>query len=190
MKETNQSSAKAATKGTTGEWGLATEEALLAGADLWVMADLASSAWTQKIDWYLNFQILRSSTHRTMQSSPELKQVLAHWEVELPVEPNRKTDTAETAPLMIASSERLPNHAVVMIPLATSAESAESTDSAPSDPSASKRWVARVHDTWRGLDEPKLRVFLPKGMTAEQFARSWSGRKDAIEHALVPELPF
>lgn len=143
------------------------EKALQAGADLWIIADLEKSAWAQKIDWYLNFQILRSKTHKTPIPSPELLQVLERWEIEAPA-----VEELESAPLMIASADRLPNHAVVVVPF---------------DDEDPRRWVKRVHDTWTRLDSPGLRIFLPEGLAASRFQEAWPGPADILSHALVPD---
>lgn len=145
----------------------AKDEALIPGADLWVVGDLESSQWTQKIDWYLNFQIARSKTHKTVEQGTELKSVISQWEVEAP-----KIDLAATMPLMIASSDLLPNHSTVLVPQAGDV----------------KTWAKRVFEVWKQLDEPSLRVFLPRGVESTSFANAWPGSKDDLAAALVPEF--
>lgn len=156
----------------TGEMSVGSEEALLAGADLWVVADLAHSSWARKIDWYLNFQILRSETHRPARPSPELEQVLAQADLTYhdlaPVE----TVDSPSSPLLVASSDRLPNHAVLVLPF---------------DVRKARDWVVKIHEKWSRLDEPSLRVYLPAGMTEAEFASHWLGPRDVLSRALVVE---
>lgn len=146
---------------------VAQEEALQAGADIWIVPDLENSEWTQRIDWYLNFQIFRSETHLTPKASAELEQVLAEWDIDAP-----GVSQAKTSPLMIASSDRLPNHAVVVVPFVGG---------------EIKSWAEKVHETWSRLDAPRLRVFLPSGLTAARFSDAWPGPDEALSLALVPE---
>lgn len=142
------------------------EAALLPGAELWVVPTLDASPWTQKIDWYLNFQILRSTEHLAPEPPPELRDVVAEWEHEVPA-----IEVSKAAPLMVASSELLPNHAVVVVPPAGS-------------PAA---WVESVHKVWTKLDRPSLRVFLPEALGAQDFASSWpKSDRDSLSQALVP----
>jgi hypothetical protein len=142
-------------------------EALAPGADLWVVANLENSSWSQKIDWYLNFQILRAKTHQTAAPDSEMNQVLSRWEVEIP-----PAENLSSSPLMIVSSSSLPNHAVVMVPF---------------EVANLRRWVEQVHGVWRCLDAPSLRVFLPNGQNAVKFAKAWPGPEDVLVHAIVVE---
>ncbi len=144
------------------------EDALQAGADLWIVADLERSAWTRRIDWYLNFQIFRSGTHAPLKPTPELEQVLSRWEIEAPA-----GAPSGTSVLMVASGDRLPNHAVVMVPF-------EGVDPGV--------WAEEVHRVWSRLDAPRMRVFLPAGLTADRFVAAWPGPGDALARALVHEI--
>lgn len=141
------------------------EEALLPGAELWVVPDLNQSTWTQKIDWYLNFQILRSTQHRVAEPPPEMKSVIGDWELDPP-----KIELHKTSPLMIASAQLLPNHAVVVIPMSEQ----------------NQNWPESVHSVWAKLDKPSLRVFLPKSVTASNFVKAWpQSERETLNHALV-----
>lgn len=140
-------------------------EAFAPGASLWVVTDLERSSWAQKIDWYLNFQLLRAQTHRPALPGDELRSVINQWDVEA-----ADVICAEQAPLMVPSARLLPNHAVVLVSFA---------DIQPKD------WVKKVHATWAQLDSPSLRVFLPIGLNPTQFAAAWPGEDSTLERALV-----
>jgi hypothetical protein len=45
-------------------------EALNSGAQLWFTPALSNSGWTQKIDWYLNLQLLKISQSRPASELP------------------------------------------------------------------------------------------------------------------------
>ncbi len=142
-------------------------EALHGGADLWVVTNSERSSWTQRIDWHLNFQLLRSQTHQALKATPALEEVMVKWDIEPFVAPET-TD----APLLLPSSMLLPNHAVVLI---------------PHNDKDRRSWVRKVHEIWSSLDSPKIRVFLPIGFELSIFTKEWPGHKDVLERALVPE---
>lgn len=106
------------------------DQALQAGADLWVLPDLEQSEWARKIDWYLNFQLARASTHSTLKHSDELSAVVQKWEFDPP-----DVEVANQLPLMVASSDLLPNHSTVLLPLGGDVKS----------------WTKRIFDLWRKL---------------------------------------
>ncbi len=54
---------------------LAASSALSAGSDIWVTAPVKISSWTQKIDWYLNFQITRFTQRKKTVPAPELQEL-------------------------------------------------------------------------------------------------------------------
>ncbi len=143
------------------------DEAFHGGADLWVVTNAERSSWTQKIDWHLNFQLLRSQTHKSLQPTSELEDVMKKWDVE----PLASRDLTE-APLLLPSSMLLPNHAVLWVPY---------------DDKDRRGWVRKVHEMWSSLDSPKLRIFLPIGFELSLFVKEWSGRKEILERALVNE---
>jgi hypothetical protein len=55
---------------------------------------------------------------------------------------------------MVASTSQLPNHQTVVIP-------------------AGEEWVATCHRVWENLDEPSVRVFLPPGLSRQEFESKW-----------------
>jgi hypothetical protein len=143
------------------------DKVLEPGADLWVVTDLDESEWSQKIDWYLNFQLVRSSIHKVPDQSSELQDVIKKWEFDPP-----DVEISKQSPLMVASSDLLPNHSTVLIPLGGDV----------------KAWAKRVFDLWKKLDEPSLRVFLPKNIDAKSFGSAWPGSAHDIDGALVSEI--
>jgi hypothetical protein len=143
------------------------EQALQAGADLWILPDLDHSEWAQKIDWYLNFQLAKAGQHSKLDQSSELQEVIEKWEFDPP-----SVEIAKQLPLMVASSDLLPNHSTVIIPLGGEV----------------KLWPKRVFELWQKLDQPTLRVFLPKNVDAKAFASNWPGKNDDLSSALVAEI--
>ncbi len=128
--------------------------ALSPGAHLWLIPSIEISAWSRRIDWYLGFQIRRALPHRRFEFGPDMRQLLEAFE-----EPIPKISRTENLPLMVASMSLLPNHQTVVIP--------------PSDD-----WIATCHRVWKGLDEPATRVFLPPGLTLQEFEKKWPSDVD------------
>jgi hypothetical protein len=119
------------------------------GADLWVIPDKSSSAWSQNLDWYLNFQISKAHSFKRSEISDTLQDIIKEEEVE-----EVEIPPQEGKPLLIASPKHLPNVMTVVL----------SYDNR--DP---KAWLANIQKTWLELGKPSLRVFLPKDFTTEKF---------------------
>lgn len=134
------------------------------GSDLWIVPHLEKSQWTTRLDWYLNFQICKASRHRTAQTPLFVNEVVKEAELEKFYRP-----VANSAPLMIASEQLLPNKWVVVLPWAD-------------DMSA---WGKDVFQIWQGLKEPSLRVFLPPGQSAGGFQQSWQKHNSFQEFTVV-----
>lgn len=144
---------------------LSQASALNPGSDLWVLPALNESPWTTKLDWYLNFQICKASRHESASVPSYLNEVLKETEQKAYV---FKKGSAEHAaqPLMISSAPLLPNKWVVLI-------------------SQKENWAQEVHEVWKGLKQPSLRVFLPPGQSAGHFQKEWQKYSDFQEFTVV-----
>lgn len=142
-------------------------EALSNGRITWIVADLEHSKWAQRIDWYLNFQITRSVPHRPASFAPELQEIIEKWEFEAPA-----VRLSPITPLMIASSELVPNHQTVVVPVK----------------GVEADWVLACHRVWVGLGRPPLRLFLPEGFKPSSVSMRWPKADDGADVELVPEL--
>lgn len=136
--------------------------ALGAGADIWILPDFDQTTWTRAIDWYLNFQLSKAKMFHPQPLSEELKNLAG----EIPL-----TDyhLDKPAPLLIASSDFLPNHAVVKIPI-----------------NDEKKWIARAYDIWCQLQRPSLRLFLSRTMEERDIEFQWPESIEGI--AVVPGI--
>ncbi len=124
------------------------------GSDLWIFPELEESQWTQKVDWYLNFQILKNSQKKSLEILPEVRATLdscglPHYSF---------VTSAETSPLMIISELHLPNKWTIIAP--------GSKNFRP--------WIKNMHRLWENLNKPSLRVFLPSEATNNSFVESWN----------------
>src|SRR5690606_36925124 len=81
------------------------------GHDLWVVTDPSASRWTLRLDWYLNFQVVRAQSHQSLAMPTEIDGILREIEWTPPA-PKAK----ESSPLLVSCEGRLPARWVAMIP--------------------------------------------------------------------------
>lgn len=140
---------------------LAPTQAFTAGSDLWVTGEPEQSLWAQRIDWVLNFQILRASRHEKKPVSSEVREFAEKTGLRIPGSPS----TAH-APLLVPADLNLPCRWVL----------------SPAD------WnLENLFSVWQQLGEPSLRVFLPKSEDSDEFTRKWSQMTDNRDFQLVVE---
>lgn len=142
------------------------EAAVSAGADLWIVPDAESSRWTPRLDWYLNFQILRNSRH----VSREVTNFTLFVQKETGLD-RIATPAIKNAPLMINSQAFFPNKWVVMVPVANDF----------------RAWVASLSKVWDDLKHPTLRVFLPTGQSTGSFFEAWKDHHTFEDFTVVPD---
>lgn len=143
-----------------GVTSLPSTQALTPGADLWVIGTSTESAWALKLDWSLNFQVLRASTHQKPVLSPDLSEVLNETGLERVEAPVTKSD------LLIAADMNLPCRWVLSL----------------------DNWdLASLKKTSQGLGDPALRVFLPRAIDTEKFVRQWTETMGERDFQLVVE---
>nr|BFD62228.1 hypothetical protein BdHM001_09090 [Bdellovibrio sp. HM001] len=143
---------------------LSQASALNPGSDLWIVPDLEKSPWTAKLDWYLNFQVCKSSRHHSPAIPAFVETVVQEAELESPFQP-----ATSSAPLMIASEKLLPNKWVVVLPW-------------NGDLAA---WTAEVFSIWKNLKEPTLRIFLPPGQSTGNLQIAWQAHHPAQDFTVV-----
>lgn len=137
-----------------------------AGSDLWIVPDPEESEIASRIDWYLNFQIAKSKVHETQKISAHLEASIKTHALVLP-----QISKEDGAPLLIASEQRFPNRMVVEMKVSAKP----------------KVWVDEIQKLWAKLDRPRLRVFLPRDMTPEDFQNEWQAPMNpSDEITLVP----
>ena len=141
---------------------LASTQALTPGADLWVVGTPTESPWALKLDWALNFQMLRAGRHKKPAISHELQKVIDQTDLkkELPHLQNSKASRG----LLVAADLNLPCRWVLML----------------------EEWnLTELHEAVTGLGNPSLRIFLPRSMNGESFAKTWSSLSGDHDFQLV-----
>ena len=132
------------------------KQAFSAGHKLWILADLESSAWAKKLDWYLNFQLRRASLHQPKKISESTQEKIASWGVDLTsLTKSVKKIDINHAPLMVATHKLLPNSLTIQIPF--------------KDISG---WVRDCMKVLKDLGQTDARVFLPAKVSASEFSKA------------------
>jgi hypothetical protein len=134
------------------------------GADLWIIPDETSSKFSQKIDWYMNFQFLKNQLHTKRSINNELRFILNECELS-PI----TSAEAKHPGLLVSSSELLPNRWILQIPYSQNTES----------------WCQFIIQIWQGLKQPTLRIFLPTGLSTGDFQRIWGQIQSFNDFSIV-----
>jgi hypothetical protein len=130
------------------------EEALKSGADLWILPSFRFSEWTKRLDWPLNLQVTKSLTHRVKPLSSRLQEIMAEHEIATP-------KTTSGGPLLIASSDLLPNRWTVIL-----------------ESDQIEAWQKGALEIWKNLGEPSVRVFAPTFLDWRSAKGKWPGGDD------------
>jgi hypothetical protein len=136
------------------------------GADLWVIAQVNASKSSQKLDWYLNFILTKSSLHIKSTISSDLQEILQQTGI---LSPTQKTYSDR---LLIPASHHLPAKWLVQVTFFH-----DNLD----------KWCHDIAESWKGLGHPTLRVFLPSGLTIDQFLLAWKSENTFDDFAVVSE---
>lgn len=137
--------------------------ALSSGADLWVGPDHNHSAWIREMDWFLNHIILKKDNHEVRKMDHEVRGLLFQNQIVFQdvVSPN--------SDLLVAASHQLPTQWLMIVPWNGQIE----------------KWLAHVHNNWKNLKYPSLRLFLPKGVSVSECSRVWQKVSDHQDFTVV-----
>ena len=122
------------------------------GADLWVIANRKNSSWAQKLDWYLNFQISRSTLHASPRLNAEHLKNLEWAETE-----SYEEHWPNSSPMLVGVDGLLPCRILVRIPFNGDG----------------RAWVQEGIEVAQRLNSLRIRFFLPKQINSET-AQKWS----------------
>ncbi len=146
---------------------LSQASALNPGAELWVTTDLEKSKWTAKIDWYLNFQIVKASRHQPPPLSEFLIKIIEKTNVEV-----QKMKPVTSASLLIYSQALLPNKWVAVVSYHDNL----------------KEWMKNIYQVREQLQNPSLRIFLPAGQLTTTITEQLLTTDDEKEMTVVLDL--
>jgi hypothetical protein len=141
------------------------------GSDLWVIPDLVESAISQRIDWYLNFQIHRFLVHSKKEISQALKEIMTQCELkDLDFISNNKK---KNYGLLISSCHLLPNRWIYCLNVSSIGAS---------------QWVQNSFDVWSKLNQPSIRYVLPKTLSSVEFSPLLESHSFTQDISIVSEV--
>lgn len=135
-------------------------QALTAGAELWVVEPPENGGWPLRIDWLLNFQGLRADIHKPPQAIPGLNEIVHATGLDS----SRKT-TPREAPLLIGADQHVPCRYVIVF---------------------QNQWaVSKLADLARSLKINTLRLFPTKSQSADQILKQDLSSAQDLEFQIV-----
>jgi len=122
------------------------------GSDLWIVPERKNSNTVQNLDWYLNFQISKSVHHQPKNPAPQVLEILKKCALE-----GYDWAPQEAEALLILSSHAVPNRWVMVLKGSDRLEA----------------WAETAATKWKKMNSPTVRVFLPQGVSTQQFDKLW-----------------
>ena len=138
-------------------------QALKAGADLWVLSDsTCSKQWNARVDWYTNFLITKNNQQAWPSLNAKRKELLKKYGVP-EVQKTVNISQRKTSPLLIKSSQYLPNLLTLIL-------------------KHEPRWLDTTYQMWCSLKKPRLRIFAPHLITAEDVEKVWKDEMQDLQY--------
>lgn len=153
---------------------LSQSTALQPGADLWVVPQYEESHWTGKIDWMLNFIILKNLRHENLLIQPEMHQFIQ--ETEFPAQ--KQQELTPSKMLLVLSDKLIPSKWVIHHPIPPSIN----------NNSKLKPWIKQILLSAKSLQAMSLRVFIPKSIATTEFFLLFEEELRSLKYPL--ELSF
>lgn len=139
-----------------------------AGCDLWVTSAPDKSAWSRRMDWYLNFRITKGFQSSMPERSPGLETLLSKVKWAIPRKKDWNTDT-----LLIAANQSLPCKWVLVLE--------------DLNPDSITDGLKKLLKIWKDFNQPKMRLFLPSQLNQDALRKSWSSLELPQDFELVLE---
>lgn len=135
--------------------------ALSPGSDLWIVPERKNSSLVPRLDWYLNFQIAKSSLHHRAALPPAVSEILKECALE-----GYDWAPEESEALLILASPFLPCRWVMVLKNSSQFDS----------------WVKAAVEKWKKMNSPTVRIFLPHEVSASDFRKIWKkeGGSDSV----------
>ena len=148
-------------------------DAFSSGSNLWIIADLESSKWAQKLDWYLNFQLRRAKLHTPKKISESAQEKIASWGIDVQklTKGVRSLDRKKAA-LMIASQKLLPHQLTIQIPFRDLTVG---------------EWAQNCLKLLQNLKQTQARIFLPQKISASEFSKVLGSKNSEFEIEMIEE---
>lgn len=129
--------------------------ALKSGSQVWFIPEKNISGWTRFLDWHINFLVAQSNFQCNQKTkrdlSGALKSILSEEDISLDL--NLKSQYEQT---LLSTQDYLPNTSTVMI----------------RNFQDMKSWTDQIMLSLKQLKPKSARIFLPKGIDANQFIKA------------------
>jgi|GEM_PF-1442158 len=177
---------------------LSKSKAFSPGSDLWIIPELSYSAWSRKIDWYLNFQLGRAMNHKRSPISTFLHTVLVETEMlcfdnnsDYIGDQGATEGGPEACSQQAAQCDRPSNDGIGSkwnwydVEMQTLAHHGEVIMIAANELlparyvvvvsrcSQFQSWISAISNIWQNLHCPTMRIFLPDTVNADGFEKYW-----------------
>ncbi len=139
------------------------------GSKLWIVSDTKSSSWTLRLDYYLNFLILKNFRHAPPTVSTQLVSILSATGLSSELQQTEKSLFNSEKPLLLYSENQFPNLWTLHLPY---------------DGQLSA-WIKKAHTYWKGLHSPSLRFFLPYQVDPLELENAWQSVSDFTDITVV-----
>ena len=148
------------------------------GADFWVTPQLPFSKSAQRLDWYVNFLLTKSSLHKPRTLSPELVELMKATGLEIlsPAPEQPLTDSTHDPAvhpmrvLLIPTAQHLPNRWLAQVTFF---------------PDRPESWIEKIFNCWKDLGHPSIRVFLPTHLNNKNFIELWNRKTPFDDFSIV-----
>jgi hypothetical protein len=141
--------------------------ALKSGSQLWFLPEKNISGWTRFLDWHINFLIAQSNFKTKRELPGALKNILA--EEDIPHSLDLKPQYEQT---LLSTQNYLPNISTVMIRNYQNIES----------------WTEQIFVCLEQLKPRSVRIFLPKGIDANDFIKSTKDKFEDLQVTVVEDI--
>jgi hypothetical protein len=140
--------------------------ALKSGSQVWFIPEKNISGWTRFLDWHINFLIAQSNQKSKCDLSGVLKGILSEEEIHLNLDLKKSYEQT-----LLSTQNYLPNTSTVMI----------------RDFQDIKSWTEQIVLGLKQLKPRSVRIFLPKGVDANQFIESTKDEFEDLQVTVVED---
>ncbi len=140
--------------------------ALKSGAQIWFIPEKNISGWARFLDWHINFLIAQSNLRTKRDLSGILKGILSEEDIQHHLDLKPQYEQA-----LLSTQNYLPNTSTVMI------RNFKDIDS----------WTEQIFLSLKQLKPRSVRIFLPKGVDANQFIKSTKDNFEDLQVTVVED---
>jgi hypothetical protein len=144
---------------------MTSHQSFQSGAELWITPHPTQSSWTAKIDWLINFQILKAKQLKPQMMSPELKQIQQLCQIHAP----EQQPTPER--FLFPVGDHLPTQWLAVMPYTETEQN----------------FLAETLSILKSFQAKTVRIFLPKSIKLDLAKKFFEQKKSSVEIQWIPE---